>query len=170
LSILKQLVQIRDNMKFPKFQSFVSLEATGRKRHELNAELNYSTHSKLKMIPEVHEFLLKDGLTAEHRCLIAHNASFDRRFMHALWAKVKLILPVNFWLDTMKIARREMKKEGTKRPKVTLQATMEKFGVTSLGQAHRAKFDAQNLYQLFKKIKDDGIDYLENIERHEHEV
>lgn len=157
-------------LDYPENADPFALEATGRIRSELNADLCYTANSKLKMVPEVHDFLLKDGLTPEHRCLVAHNAPFDRRFLHALWKKVGLALPVNFWLDTMKIARIEMKKDGMKRPKVTLQATLEKFGVTAQGQAHRAKFDSQNLCKLFKKIKDENIDYLESIERHEHEI
>lgn len=147
-----------------------ALEATGRKRNELNSGLSISENSKWKVIPEVHNFLLKDGLTPEHRCLVAHNAAFDRRFMQAVWQKNKLVLPVNFWLDTMKISRREMKKEGVKKPKVTLAATLEKFGITPIGQAHRAAYDAQNLFRFFKKIRDEKIDFLENIERYEHEI
>lgn len=147
-----------------------ALEATNRKRSELNQNLDPITHSKSNILKEINEFLLKDGLTSEHRCLIAHNASFDRRFLHALYKKTNQTLPVNFWLDTMKLIRKELKKEGQVKPKVTLQASLERYGVSALGTAHSAKYDAQNLCLLFKKLKDQETDYLEHIERHEHEI
>jgi DNA polymerase III epsilon subunit-like protein len=147
-----------------------ALEATGRKRAELNFGLSELENSKEKIVQDLISFLEKDQLTSEHRCFIAHNASFDRRFLHALFKKTKCIFPVNFWLDTIKIIRREIKKEGIKKPKVTLEASLEKFGVKSLGQAHRAKFDAQNLFLLFQKFQEKNIDYLENIERCEYGI
>ena len=55
-------------------------------------------------------FFAQDGKTPEHRCMVAHNAGFDKRFCHALWSNCGQSFPAICWMDTIKFA-----KDGQKR-------------------------------------------------------
>ena len=102
--------------------------------------------------------------------MIAHNASFDRRFVHALWDKVGKIFPANLWLDTKALTSNIAKKHGLIKPKLTLESTLKIANVTNIRpNAHNAIVDTQNTYKLWKQAIDfHQIDYLPLIKRKPH--
>src|ERR1700722_11098098 len=42
-------------------------------------------NTKEYVVDKIDRFLNTDGLTPAHRCFVAHNWSFDKRFIHALY-------------------------------------------------------------------------------------
>ena len=55
---------------------------------------------KAEVVQRCEKFFSEDGATPAHRCIVAHNAPFDRKFLHALWGQVGKEFPANLWLDT----------------------------------------------------------------------
>src|SRR5690242_6783461 len=75
--------------------------------------------SKEEVIEKLDRFFAEDGLTPAHRCIIAHNFSFDKRFMHALYEKVGKNFPANLWGCSMALSRHYAKTVlGIPKPKV----------------------------------------------------
>lgn len=105
------------------------------------------------------EFLNMDGVTPAHRCFIAHNANFDLKHLHALWAKHNRKFPADLWLCTMQMARAALKKRGIVKPKVNLEATAEAFGTKRVEGQHNAISDARNLWFIWHQLQKE-IDYL----------
>jgi DNA polymerase III alpha subunit (gram-positive type) len=64
------------------------------------------------VVAECNKFFEEDGLTEAHRCIVAHNAPFDRKFLHALWESQGKAFPAHLWLDTMALTREYIKKIG----------------------------------------------------------
>ena len=114
------------------------------------------------------KFFEEDGLTPEHRCIIAHNASFDRRFLHAMWKKLKKTFPAQLWLCTKEFSRGFAVKNGIIKPKLTLQASMDMVGIKSKPGAHNAIVDTQNAYLLWEGLMYEKVDYLPHIKRVPH--
>lgn len=61
--------------------------------------------SKEAAVEKINKFILEDGVSPAHRCIIGHNIQFDRKFIHALYESVGLEFPANLWLDTMSLAK-----------------------------------------------------------------
>ncbi len=117
------------------------------------------------------KFFEKDGLTAGHRCIVAHNAPFDRKFIHALWESAGKEFPADLWLCSMSLTRKYAKKTGLVKPKVNLHASCDMLQIRKVSEAHNAKVDSQNTFFLWKKLKDDGIvDYLPDIKNVPHKL
>lgn len=117
------------------------------------------------------KFFAEDGLTAGHRCIVAHNAPFDRKFIHALWASCGKEFPADLWLCSMSLARKYAKKTGIVKPKVNLHASCDMLQIKKVSEAHNAKVDSQNTFFLWKRFKDDGIvDYLPEIKNVPHKL
>lgn len=115
-------------------------------------------------VNDLENFFKLDGKTPAHRCIIAHNAPFDRKFLHALWLRHKKTFPAQLWLDTQVMARHTFKtKFGIPKPKVNLQATAELLGVKKVAGVHNAVSDARNLYFIWNKLLENKIDYLDFI-------
>ena len=150
--------------EFPEKASPEALKVTGRTYKDL-----LIGDSKEKTINDFETFINKDGATPEARVMIAHNASFDKRFLHALWDKVNKTFPAVCWLDSKTLAKRLANKLGIEKPKLTLQASMETAGLKMNKEYHNAIADAQAVYMLFDHYKKQGIDFLEHIKRHPHE-
>lgn len=132
------------------------------------------------VVVECNKFFEEDGLTPAHRCIVAHNAPFDRKFLHALWASQGLSFPAHLWLDTMALTREYIKKigldvecktKGLPKPKVNLHAACDLAGINKISQAHNAKVDSRNTYLLHKNLVDDKkVDYLPLIKTSVHIV
>ncbi len=130
-----------------------------------------SGHEPSKVIEECEKFFSEDGLTPAHRCIVAHNAPFDRKFLHALWSQHGKSFPANLWLDTMSLTKEYAKKIGLIKPKVNLQASCDIVGIKKLSDAHNAKVDSRNAYLLHKSlIEDKKVDYLPFIKTAAHEI
>lgn len=152
--------------EFPERANPESLKAIGRTPKSLREGI-----SKEEAVNDLLSFLEQDQLTPEHRVIIAHNAPFDRRFLHALFKSVGKELPINNWLCTQKLARQETKKLGIVKPKLTLEASLGHFNIEPFdGQNHTALQDSRNLYKLAKYFFDNNINYVSKIERKPHNL
>jgi DNA polymerase III subunit alpha, Gram-positive type len=122
------------------------------------------------VVDKIDHFLNGDGLTPAHRCFVAHNWTFDKKFLHALYEKVGKKCPVDLWMCTMAMTRQYAKKLGMVKPKVNLHASCDLVGVKKLSAAHASKVDSRNTYLLWKNlIEDKKIDYLQFIKTASHD-
>jgi DNA polymerase III epsilon subunit-like protein len=125
--------------------------------------------SKEQAVEKINQFLNEDGLTPAHRCLIAHNYSFDMRFLHALYEKVGQRCPADLWLCSMALTKAYAKREGIVKPKVNLGAACDLLGVKKLTGSHASKVDSRNTYLLWKNLMEDKkIDHLPFIKTSQH--
>jgi DNA polymerase III epsilon subunit-like protein len=117
--------------------------------------------SKQEVVTECNKFFAQDNSTPASRVIIAHNAAFDRKFLHALWGQCKEIFPANLWLDTISLTREYAKQQGIIKPKVNLHAACDLVGIKKLSDAHNAKVDSRNTYLLHNNlVTEKNIDYL----------
>jgi DNA polymerase III epsilon subunit-like protein len=113
------------------------------------------------VVDECEKFFAEDGLTPAHRCIVAHNAPFDRKFLHALWDVCGKEFPAHLWLDTMSLTREYAKQNGIIKPKVNLHASCDLVGVKKISEAHNAKVDSRNTFLLHRNLVDEKkVDYL----------
>ncbi len=142
--------------QYPERASFDALAITKKTMADLE-----KGYDKETVVEECEKFFAEDGGTVAHRCIIAHNAPFDRKFLHALWASCGKEFPANLWLDTMSLTRDYAKKVGIVKPKVNLHAACDIVGIKKISEAHNAKVDSRNTYLLHKSlIEDKKVDYL----------
>lgn len=141
-----------------------ALTATNRTLNDL-----LKGEPKEEVVKACEAFFAQDGKTPEHRVIIGHNCAFDRRFCHALWESVGKTFPAVCWLDTKEMAKNWAKKLGIPKPSLTLTSSLEFTGVKGVPGAHEAAVDAKNTFLLFKKGKEEGLEYLELIKRFPHE-
>jgi DNA polymerase III epsilon subunit-like protein len=137
-------------------------------------------HDKEAVIEECEKFFTEDGLTPAHRCIVAHNAPFDRKFLHAMWGSCGKEFPAHLWLDTMSLAKQfikmigldaECKAKGLPKPKVNLHAACELTGVKKFADAHNAKVDSRNTYLLHRQlVEEKKVDYLPFIKTSVHTI
>jgi len=150
--------------EFPERASLDALKITGKTMADLRVGI-----SKEEAVEEIEKFLNEDGLTAAHRCMVAHNEAFDRRFLQALWAKCGKSFPANMFLDTMQMTRSAAKNMGLVKPKVNLQAACDLFQIKKTATFHNAKMETRNTFFLWKKLSEEvGVDYLPMIKTAPH--
>jgi DNA polymerase III epsilon subunit-like protein len=148
----------------PERASLDALRVTGKTLNDLKVGI-----SKEEAVQDLEKFFESDGLTPAHRCMVAHNEAFDRRFLHALWAKCGKTFPANMFLDTMQMARAAAKNMGLVKPKVNLEAACDLFKIKKTATFHNAKMDTRNTYFLWKKLSEEvGVDYLPMIKTAPH--
>lgn len=161
-------VQLTEMIKcdYPERANFDSLLITKKTLADLD-----KGKSKEEVIQRINKFLASDGLTPAHRCFIAHNWSFDKKFTHALYAKVGQECPVDLWLCTMALTRAYAKQMKIVKPKVNLQASCELLGVKKQAGAHASKIDTRNTYLLWQNlIEEKQINYLPMIKTAKHQL
>lgn len=152
--------------EYPERANFDALAITKKTMADLE-----KGHESASVVTECEKFFNEDGLTAAHRVIIAHNAPFDRKFLHALWGKFNKEFPANLWLDTMALTRHYAKKNGILKPKVNLHAACDIAGINKISEAHNAKVDSRNTYLLHKAlVEDKGVDYLPFIKTAIHSI
>ena len=142
----------------PRNASADALAVTGKTIEDLSKGI-----SKVAAIRDLHDFVEQDGLTSAHRCLIAHNASFDKRFLHHLWDKHEFSFPFDCWLDTIPMCKRLAAQIGQPKAKVKLDLAMDLFGLKKMAGLHTAKGDSRNTYILWKHLMDSGVEYVDLI-------
>lgn len=135
---------------------------------------------KRKVVEDCNRFFEQDGLTRAHRCIVAHNFSFDKKFCHALWESVGMEFPADLWLCTMAMTRVhikntgidiENKKNGLKKQAANLQASLDFLGVKKVAGLHNARDDGKNAYLLKKAlIENANIDHLALMQTHVHTI
>jgi DNA polymerase III epsilon subunit-like protein len=142
--------------EYPERANFDALAITKKTMADLERGL-----TRGNVVSECNKFFAEDGGTPAHRCIVAHNAPFDRKFLHALWAQCGESFPANLWLDTMQLTREYAKKIGLVKPKVNLHASCDIVGIKKISEAHNAKVDSRNTYLLHRSlIEDKKVDYL----------
>jgi DNA polymerase III epsilon subunit-like protein len=158
--------QLTKNIKaeFPERASAEALRITNKTKEDL-----LKGDDKKTVVEICHNFMLEDGGDEESRCVVAHKASFDRKFCHALWQSVGKKFPANLYMCTVEYSRSWAKKLGIEKPKLTLEASLEFTGTKRFKGAHEAGVDAKNTYMLWKNGMDQGIDHLPVIKRVPHE-
>lgn len=142
-------------------------------------------------ISQVNDYFAKDGKTPAHRCIIAHNGSFDRKFVHYDWEAAGLGFPADNWICTMAFAKRYAelndgqkiaqaqinamidgikadKKTGRLKPKFGLNNFMTGVGLPLINGAHQAGVDVRNTLVLYRFLMESKTEYLSLIERHPH--
>lgn len=112
-------------------------------------------------VARINKFLNEDGLTPAHRCFVAHNYSFDKKFIHALYDKTNERCPVDLWLCTMALTKEYVKKNGLGKQKTNLHAACDLVGIKKLSDAHNSKVDSRNTFLLHRSlVEDKKVDYL----------
>ncbi len=162
----KDRVQIYRKIKcnYPERASIDALNITNKTLEDLE-----NGHNPLQAIEDCEKFFNEDRLTPAHRCIIAHNASFDRKFLHAMWASFDKVFPANLWLDTIALTREYAKIIGLHKPKVNLQSACDIVGIKKVAGAHNAKVDSRNTYLLHKSlVEDKSINFLPFIKNEVH--
>jgi len=168
LSIIryKDRVQLSETIKceHPENASYDALKICNKTIDDLD-----KGNTKEFVIEKVDKFLFEDGLTSAHRCFIAHNSNFDKRFMHAIYNKVGKKCPVDLWACTMAMTRFYAKKIGIVKPKVNLHAACDILEIRKIAEKHTSKSDVRNTYLLWKNlIEVRNIDYLPFIKNTPH--
>lgn len=152
--------------EYPERANFDALAITKKTMADLEKGAN-----KEDIVAECEKFFAEDGQTPAHRCIVAHNAPFDRKFLHALWESCGKEFPANLWLDTMALTRAYAKKIGLVKPKVNLHASCDIVGIKKISEAHNAKVDSRNTYLLHRSLVDEkNIDYLPMIKTEVHVI
>jgi len=134
-------------------------------------------------------FLQEDGKTRAHRCIIAHNAPFDRKFVHKAWDTANKEFPADLWICTQSFGKRYVKKHGgDKLAKAQLDAGVDikadklgklkpKFGLNNLllgvglkpkDGAHRAEIDVQNTLEWYNWLMSSNTEHVSLISRVPH--
>jgi DNA polymerase III epsilon subunit-like protein len=149
----------------PNNASFDALLITGKTIEDLKKGI----HSK-QMIEDVNGFFDSDGLTPPHRCIVGHNVSFDKQFIHYIWGKYNQRFPADLWLDTLALCRRVVKREGIVKPSLKLNDACDLFGIKKVATSHNAKADSQNAFLLFKYFMDRKEDFLDLIKIIPHNI
>ena len=147
----------------PERTSLEALNNTGRTYQDL-----LKGDDAKSVVEACEAFWDQDGKTPEHRCLVAHNASFDKNFCHALWESLGKEFPVVCWLDTMKFVKEWAKKVGMAPKKFSLSEVLKFAKIKPIGEAHNAESDTRNTYMLLDKGLKLGVDHLSSIKRWPH--
>lgn len=156
--------QIKCN--YPERANFDALAITKKTMADL--ERGYDRDA---VIAECEKFFAEDGLTPAHRCIVAHNAPFDRKFLHAMWEAAGKEFPAHLWLDTIQLTKKfvdesdqstlNITKTATGKVSTKLHACCDIVGIKKLSDAHNAKVDSRNTYLLYRSLVDDKkVDYL----------
>lgn len=161
-------VQLHRKIKceYPERANYDALKITGKTMADI-----VMGSDKLAVVEESNKFFASDGQTPAARCIVAHNATFDRRFLHALWESVGQEFPAHMWIDTIQLTQEFIKvsdkstltitKTATGKISKTLHAACDLVGINKLSEAHNAKVDSRNTYLLFNKlINEKNIDHL----------
>ena len=135
--------------------------------------------SKESVVEEADKFFAEDGTSPAHRCIVAHNAPFDKKFLHALWEQCGKQFPAHLWLDTISLTKDFLKKTDnstlnivktpTGRVSTQLHACCDMVGIKKLSEAHNAQVDSRNTFLLYKNLVDvKQVDYLPFIKTEVH--
>lgn len=164
----KDRIQIHRCIKceYPERANFDALMITKKTMADLGRG-----YDKLTVVQECNNFFNEDGATPAHRVIVAHNAPFDRRFLHALWESVGLEFPAHLWLDTVPLVKEYAKKIGLIKPKVNLHAACDIVGIDKISDMHNAKVDSRNCFLLHRNlVEEKKIDYLPFIKTAKHTI
>ena len=161
---------------YPERANFDALAITKKTMADLERGYDRET-----VLAECEKFFAEDGLTPAHRCIVAHNAPFDRKFLHAMWEASGKEFPAHLWLDTIQLTKEFLKtadesqlnivKTATGRVSTQLHACCDMVGIKKISEAHNAKVDSRNTYLLHRNlIEEKKVDHLPYIKTAIHVV
>ena len=161
---------------YPERANFDALAITKKTMADL--ERGYDRDA---VVAECEKFFNEDGLTPAHRCIVAHNAPFDRKFLHAMWEASGKEFPAHLWVDTMSLTKEFLKnadqsqlnivKTATGRVSTQLHACCDMVGIKKISEAHNAKVDSRNTYLLYRNlVEEKKVDYLPFIKTAVHTI
>jgi DNA polymerase III epsilon subunit-like protein len=144
------------------------------------ADLNEGCERE-EAVEVVDRFLASINPNTSGICIVGHNVSFDRRFLHALWEAVGKRFMPSYWIDTQDMIKKHLKQADLSTLNITKTATGKTstkladcctmLGVPKLVNAHSAISDTRATYFLFKKLMEDcGIDHLKHIKTVPHKT
>lgn len=148
---------------YPEHAQAMALQITGKTHADLRQGVE-----RMDAVESFEAYLNADGLKPNARCIIAHNASFDRRFLQELWSQCGRVFPADLWIDTIPMIRAYGKRQGMVKVATNLEASCSLLGVgKKVAGAHNAISDTRNLYFLWNKLIQTE-DYLEYVKRFPH--
>lgn len=167
LSIIRctDRIQLTRSIKaeFPERASPEALRVTNKSKEDILKGM-----PKENAVELIHNFILEDGLTPAHRCLICHNEKFDRKFLHALWKKVGKKFPADLFLCTMEMTREYAKMKNMGKVKVNLKDSLAMLKIAGIQRYHASSVDCQNTFLLWQKLMEENVDYLSLIKKFPH--
>jgi DNA polymerase III epsilon subunit-like protein len=181
----KEQLTLQIKVRHPHVYSIQALEVQGITPDDLKKGIPLE-----EAVESVDMFLKEDGQTQAHRCIIAHNAPFDRKFIHRAWDDVGKELPADLWLCTQSFSKRYVQKHrtgekiaeaqvkcgvdikrdkyGSLKPKFGLNNFMMGNGMVPKVGAHSAEVDVQNTYDLYQWLINSNTEYVSLIGRVPH--
>jgi DNA polymerase III epsilon subunit-like protein len=140
----------------PQNYETVALKINGHKLEDLRHETQLGRElykDPNKVIIEIENWLMEDGLPAEKRICVGQNVSFDLARLEQLWIKCnsKDSLPFGRrYMDTMIVELFLDYCKGTFAEGYSLNNIIKKYGVTNV-KAHSAEADTKATKQVFMK-------------------
>lgn len=137
----------------------------------------YQGDSKLDAINDIDKFFEEDGQTSEHRCIVAHNYSFDKRFIHAMWESVGKDFKANLWMCTREFTKKYASKQGlekiakiqnVEKAKFDLNNCLVALGLQPKLGAHNAVIDTINTHILWEELMKQNLGHVSLIKRLPH--
>jgi DNA polymerase III epsilon subunit-like protein len=150
-------------IEYPQRSSKEALEIQGKTIADLQKGV-----PKLEVIEEIESFLAEDGKNPEFRCMVAHNAPFDKNHLHAMWTSVGRRFPADLWMCTIAFSRKFAKKIGVVKPKLNLQAALKLAGIEPKPGAHSAAVDVWNTRALWEKLMSENLEHVSVIKNIPH--
>lgn len=144
-------------IKHPERCQAMALEITKKTREELTNRGKYIE----EVIPMVNAFLNEDGVKPEERVMIAHNYSFDQRFIEQNWKNAGMVFPAKLWCCTLAMSRKYNKINGLSAG-AKLDDMIVKTGIKhNMKTLHGSTGDTQATFKLHKFLVSKGINDLE---------
>ena len=181
----KKQISLQIKVKKPHIYSPQALEVQGITPDDLKKGIKIE-----EAIDALGKFFDEDGQTQAHRCIVAHNAPFDRKFVHKAWDGCSKEFPADLWICTQSFAKRHVAKHrngekiaeaqvkfgvdikrdkfGALKPKFGLNNFMVGVGLTPKIGAHSAEVDVQNTVSLYNWLMNSNTEHVSLIERRPH--
>jgi DNA polymerase-3 subunit epsilon len=116
-------------------------------------ELTGITNAMVRGAPPIDHVMRELHSFVDGRTIIAHNASFDRKFLEAEWRRLRLPMPSKV-LCSLLLARRVYPEVGSYK----LGALVEHLDLPRTGRYHRALADAEITAHLWLRMTFDMAD------------
>lgn len=182
-----EIVQISLIRYNDKFQSTVNIKPLfpDRASYDVLKILNKSKadllkgEHKSKAVEYMHNIMCEDGAQPKDRCIIAHNASFDKRFCHSLWESENKEFPAEMWLCSMAFSKlyantigkeKFAKQQNQLKPKFGLDMCLAAANIAPQSGHHNAVIDTQNLNSLTEFLFKQNLNHVSLIKREPHKL
>lgn len=133
-----------------------ALKINGHKLEDLRGETKYGKDTYMdpnKVLVEIENFVVDDGVPTSNRCLVGQNVSFDKDMLQQLWIRCGVGDSFPFgrrYLDTMIIEMAMDYAKGTMAEGYSLANLTKKYGVKN-SKAHSSEADTKATKEVFDK-------------------